>query len=887
MPHTTDVRAQPENPRPDAPPEAETETGRVLPLEELDRLLSPLRRTLAYALADGRENVDAVRYLEVNAKRWVQNALTLDLPHALRDLLASINGRLAGYDAAPEEGRRERLQAMNQTLTRLDAVLGLPLGSLHRPGQVGTPTRTEQTSKKASRAGSRARGKPERKRGRASAPSKAVKEGQRTAPTKGSAKAGPAALLRLGDVGFGGRNLADLGVAPEVLEPLAAHGVKTLADLLLLPPVGEEVVRPVHGAGREIPEGRAAVGGRVRSRWTLLKPDGTRTTRLLLHGAGPLEARWPGGASRAVLENLAPGTKTILVGAFRNTEAGGCLEDAETAVDWGTHAVHLAQYGVPGVSDRVLRQEMLGLLDGLQGIRDSLSPKTANEAGVAPLELALRCAHTAVSAKPEGRRRLAFDEALAVTLGLARSRAEGSRERGLSHAILHGLTSQTEQFHSLALADSQQAALEQVKRDLKSNRPMLRLLTGELGVGEGRVTTLAVIMVAESKSQVMCVSPDPVTAETRFLFMEPLLREMGLVARLIDDQPNRAQQDAVRRGEVHVVFGTSRLLEVGLQFRRLGLVIAAEPGATRATANHVARMRAPHPDTLVFTTTPTPTEALIRAYADHDLSVLEGMLARVPRSELVPGTERRATYDRVATRVAAGEQAWVLFPLVRGRDALDAREATRVKATLESQVFQGARVGLFHGAMGREERHRTYVDFQHRRYDVLVSTSLVEEGPPVPEATIAVIEQADRLSWDRITSIRAHVARARREASCSFILGDDPDPAGTARLEHLLAHHPFDADPEEGVGALSFPEDAPHPAFRWLRPKRDRRLVIAAHHLALNILSTDSSMRSAANSEVARACRFLWPRIMDTPCPIPEPPSGSSSRRRRRRRKRK
>jgi len=850
-------------------------SGGSIPLEQLDRLLSPLRRTLAYALADGRENVTSVRYLEVNATRWVQSALTLDLPHALRDLLATLIGRLSGYDAATEEGRSERLQAMSQTLTRLDAVLGLPLESPSKARPSGPTPRKKKPSKtgataarrKDGSAASRARVKPARKREQA---------------PKSSGP--PKTLHRLGDTGFEGRNLAELGVASELRERLGAHGVKTLLDLLLLPPVGEEVVRPVYGAGREIPEGRAAIGGRVQGRWTRLQPDGTRTTHLLLHGAGPLVACWPSGATPAMLEALAPGEKTILVGTYRKTDDGTCLEDAETAIDWGTHAVHLARYDVPGVPDRVLRQEILRLLEGLEAIRDPLTREMAEAADVVPLDQALRYAHTAGSAKPEGRRRLAFDEALTVTFGRAQPRAEGSRNRGLSHPILHGLASQTAQFHPLALADPQQAVLEEIKRDLKRGRPMLRLLTGELGIGQGRGTTLALIMVAESKAQVMCISPDPVSAETRFLFMEPLLKEMGLVGRLIDDQPNRAQQDAVRRGEVHVIFGTSRLLEAGLEFRRLGLVVAEEAGAYHTIADRVAQMRAPHPDTLVFTTTPTPTEALILAYADHDLSVLEGMLEHPPHSELLPASERRATYERVAAQIAAGEQAWVLFPLVRGRDALDAREATRVKATLESQVFQGARVGLFHGAMGREERYRTLVDFQHRRYDVLVSTSLIEEGPPVPEATVAVIEQADRLSSDRITRIRAHVARCRRQSTCLFILGDEPDPVGIARLERLLPRHPFDADPDE---AIPLPEDMPRPTYRWLAPNRHRRFVIAAHHLALRILTTDSGMRSAANIEVARACRMLWPRLVDSPCPIPQPPSAGGSRRKRRRRKRK
>ena len=262
----------------------------VLVLEALDRVLRPLRRVLVYALRDGGASV---QFFEANAGRWVRAAQQLDGPGAVREGLAAIAACLPGFDAVDAAERLARLRAMNQELGRIDATLGLPL--LERvaapvPSRPGDHA-PEGVDEGPGRFPLDAQGAPD---------DEEIDEDDESDDDDRDDEA--QRRLRLGDPSATGRAiglLADVGAHGAAL---AEEGVETVADLLLLPPVDEEVLR-LHGAGRELPEGRVAVGGRVRRRWTVLSA-GSRQTHVLLQGAGLLPATWQQGAPAWVLDRL-------------------------------------------------------------------------------------------------------------------------------------------------------------------------------------------------------------------------------------------------------------------------------------------------------------------------------------------------------------------------------------------------------------------------------------------------------------------------------------------------------------------------------------------------------------------------------------------------------
>jgi ATP-dependent DNA helicase RecG len=846
---------------------------------ELDRLLQPLRRVLAYALRDLEAHTPHLRYVEATAGRWLNAASQLELPEAVREWLAPMLACMQGFDAAPLEERQARLRSMYQDLARIDALYGFPL-----PARVRVPT-------------------PEKPREmeeflEEGAP---VPRAPVESPEVEDAEGAMERRFRLGDSASTGRPVTSLGVTEEEASLLADEGVETLADLLLLAPVGEEVVRPVHGAGLEIPRGRVAVGGRIHQRVTLLGSAGRRVRAVLL-GAGPLRVEWDAPFASSAY-GLTTGEKVVLVGELEVDASGSAmLRNPEVAASTG-HAVHLQAYGLEGLSDRSVRRWLSAALPELDKLRDTASSEQLATLRLPSLADAIRDVHLYGSARPDARRRLAFDEALLLQLGLATPRFQSGRERGIAHAILHGLSTRIGQMLEIQFDDSQQSALEDIKRDLRQGVPMVRLLTGQAGMSKMGVALLAAVAVADSKSQVVFLAPDATSAELRFLFLESVLREVGLVARLLTAEPTRSQRDAVRRGEVHVVFGTPEMLDHDIEFRRLGLIVAEERETFGRVSSKVAALRAPRPDLLLVAATPVPAAALLSTYADHDVSVVEKSPRWKVKSTVLPESQRAEAYRRVAEQFPSGRQAWIVFPMAPPRaggdaaegstqDVLDLRSARAVVHTLQTEIFPGRSVGLFHGGMSREERARAYEDFRHRRYDVMVATTPVEDGPPVGAATMMIVEQADRMSLVRLQRLRGHVACLQTEGECFFLTGQEPDEAGLARLE-LLERETDDWVVAEwdaqvrGLESLISRDGQGGARLRWLDPVRDRDLLVWGRDQAHAILEEDPTLRRGAHGDIARALRDRWDDLMAAPCPVPEPGGGAPSRKRRRRRKRK
>jgi ATP-dependent DNA helicase RecG len=861
------------------------EAGGVLDdLAAFDAALAPIRRAVAYGR---RRGVDGVRYLEVTLGRWLDRATRSPHPAAVDPMLGALRAALDGFDDLAADEKAGRLSDLYAAISTIDRLLSLPLPFVvstgagaaaaadeARPG-AGAPAAAAELPEPSGRSGRRGA-----RRVRPKAPEPAPPE-----PV-----AIPANAVRFSDEGLGGAFLSDLDAADEVIDALADAGLTRLGQILGRRPATEEIVEPVLGAGRLQAEGRQAVGGRIRRRWTVLRPDGSRASFAVLHGAGPLRVRWSAGAPDWLIDRMVPEQRAVLVGTVQVTADGlQELVDPELAVDDGRHAVRLARYGVPGVDDAAVRALVQQGLESVERLVDPLPAELVARRGLVPLADALALVHLKGDRARNGARRLAYDEALLAQIALLWSRFQGPRERGLSHGLLHRQAAAALQRSDVDLTDEQQDALEDIKRDLRAPVPMRRVLTGEVGVGKGLVALLSTLMVAENKNQVLVLAPDGATAEQRFAFTEPLLRELGFVGRLYLDAPTRSQQDAIKRGEVHVLFGTADLLERELEFRRLGLVVVGERDSFGGVVARVDALRAPSPDLLVITSTPVPAPVLFAAYPGFDLTVLRAASGREVASTVVPASERERVYLDAAEAVRRGEQVMVVFPMSRGADAIDLSDARRIVETLEQRVFVGARVRLFHGAMSRDERYTTWAGFRDRAIDVVLATTHFEAGPAVPGASLAIIEQADRMSLPRLHRVRGHLSSSRFDPRCVLITGEDPDAEGLVRVERFAGTaHGFEVAVHEleqrGLEAMISGEPADRPNLSWVDPVRDLDLLLQARSDARALLEEDPGLRRPTSAELARYVRARWSDLLATPCPIQG--GGAPGRRRRRRRRR-
>lgn len=848
----------------------------------LDAALSPVRRVVAFAL---RRGPSAVRYLGIVTSRWIDLASSSPCPPVASEYLEQMRRSVQDFDTLPEDQQQARLAEIHASLSALDRLLGLPL-PMERAKPAPDPEReSERPPERTSRRGKSGR------RGRRKSSSKKKRRTAKSAPAPSqSAPASEPPSVRWSDDSFGGGDIMDLDAPDTVLQALVAQGITRTGQLLGRRPIHFEVVHPILGAGRIQSSGRQAVGGRVRRRSTRLRPDGSRLGEVVLHGAGPTSARWTGGVPEWLMDRLEVGQRVVLVGDVQIDEGGmAVLHEPELSFDDGKHAARLAKYGIEGVDDVEVRALIAQCLEDADKLIDPLPPALRERRGLVGLGEALHQAHQRGDRSRAGSERLAYDESLLVHLGLLWSRFQGTRERGLSHGILHRLIGTADQQASVELTDEQQLALEDIKRDLRGSAPMRRVLTGEVGAGKGLVALLSTLIVAENKHQVLVVAPDRATAEQRYAFSEPLLRELGLVARLYVEPPSRSQLDAIKRGEVHVLYGTSDLLDPAIEFRRLGLVVAGERDTFGSIPAKVHALRSPSPDLLVITSTPIPSPVLLEAYPTFDLTVLRHYPGAPVPCEVIEPSERETAYDRASAVVREGGQVIIVFPMRRGADAIDAPEAMRIVATLQSRIFPEHRVRLFHGGMSREDRYQTWAAFRDRSIDVLLTTTHFEAGPAVCGARLVIVEQADRMSLSRLHRVRGHIAVADAPPQCLLITGEEPDEPGVLRVRRFAeSTHGFQVAVQEleqrGLGAMVAGEPGEPVRFSWLDPLGDLDSLLAARADARAILEDDSALRRGGSVEIARYLRARWPDLLPSPCPIQVHAGGGRRRRRRRRR---
>ncbi|MEQ1505036.1 MAG: hypothetical protein ABMB14_22575, partial [Myxococcota bacterium] len=323
------------------PPMAESEP--MLPLRELDRALAPIRRVVGYALQPGGSG--RVRYLGANLAPHAARALALDLPGALRESLAFVAAQLDGFDAAADDDRRERLSGMFAALTRIDALAGLPVPQVLRP--VHKVLQVDVAEPEPAPTGT------EPSPGRA-APS---------VPTTGPSVAAAGSVAATNpapddedddeDEDEGDEFAGDLGhplaeLVPDLAEAFAAASIETVRDLVLRRPAVAETLTPIHGAGREIPDGRAAAGGRIRASYTVYRGSAVAGRWSVVVGAGPLRVRWAEPAPEGWRE---VDRRVVVAGTYGD----GALLDAELA-SADDRGVRLASWGIPGVPDHRIRQ---------------------------------------------------------------------------------------------------------------------------------------------------------------------------------------------------------------------------------------------------------------------------------------------------------------------------------------------------------------------------------------------------------------------------------------------------------------------------------------------------------------------------------------------------
>jgi len=480
------------------------------------------------------------------------------------------------------------------------------------------------------------------------------------------------------------------------------------------------------------------------------------------------------------------------------------------------------------------------------------------------------------------RRRLAFEELLVLQLGLiAVRRHEEFARRAMALPGTGEVTDRVRESLPFTLTAEQQRVARQIARDLARERPMRRLLQGEVGAGKTVVAALACAQAVEAGAQAAILVPTETLAEQHLRTLDALLAPAGIAPVLITGNVPRAERErremAVATGTAQVVVGTQALLVGGVRFHRLGLVIVDEQHRfgveQRQALADQAGDGADAAHLLYMTATPIPRTLALTAYGDLRVSAIRG---RPPgRQDIatrwVREEQRDEAYEQVRAELRRGRQAYVICPMVTENEAgTAARSAVEEARRLAEGPFSAFRVGLAHGAQRPEDRRAAMAAFAAGDTDLLVATTVVEVGIDVPNATVMVIEDADRFGLAQLHQLRGRVGRGEHPGSC-LVFAEPGAEDGTRRLEALVQTNDgfrlADIDLDiRGEGSIMGLRQSGPTDLRFARLSRDRRSLAQARRIAKVALERDPRLEHPEHALLADAVRDAFPdmpRLLD------------------------
>jgi ATP-dependent DNA helicase RecG len=585
---------------------------------------------------------------------------------------------------------------------------------------------------------------------------------------------------------------------------------------------------------------------------------------------------------------LVPGQKLMCSGRVK--DAGGLLfpeihnpyfevMDAGDLSSLHTGRVVPIYRETQGLTSRVLRVLVDRVLSTSRGLDEDCVPESIRvRHGLIPKLHALRTVHfppsdsdltqynTGVS---PAHRRLAFEELLLLQLGLGARRRETERD-SLGIAFECSAQRLARFWTSLPFEPTaaQRRVIDEVCRDMNSSRPMNRLIHGDVGCGKTVVAAAAIWMAVGDGYQAAVMAPTELLAEQHYRQLSTVLGGLGMrVAVMTSELPRRDRRivlDRLANGEIDCVVGTHALLQPGVRFARFGLAVVDEQHKFGVLQrSHLVR-KGYHPDVLIMTATPIPRTLAITVYGDLDVSVIDEMPAgRIPiETRWYREVQRAAANEAIREALGKGRQVYVVAPRIDESDDGEIRSVAALAERLSGEC-PGARVGVLHGRLSRREKDAAMQAFLAGQLDVLVATTVVEVGIDVPNATVMLIEHADRFGLAQLHQLRGRVGRGAHASLCLLLSPDYVSDEARQRLDtmqetrdgFLIAERDLEM---RGPGEFLGTRQSGVPDLKVAKLTRDAGLVDLARREAFAVLDADPTLSAPKHALLRAALMRAW-----------------------------
>jgi ATP-dependent DNA helicase RecG len=591
------------------------------------------------------------------------------------------------------------------------------------------------------------------------------------------------------------------GVGPARAEMLETKGLVTVEDLLAYAPFRYEDRTNVKSIAQLAPGEMATVIAEVQSAHL----RGFRRRNLGLFEAifkdaskQRLLAKWFHGGY--LVDRFLPGVRVSLYGKVELDSYTGDLlimhpeheilvgddSDGDAAPDSSIHTGRIvAVYeGAGKVTTRALRSLMHRVLESIDPLEDHLPSSLRDRLKLLDLWTAIRALHFPApdsdlrmlnAYRTPAHWRLIFEEFFWLECGLSLKRSKARLQPGISFELNERVREKIKAMLPFKPTGAQKRVLGEIADDMKSPHPMSRLLQGDVGSGKTLVAAEAAVIAIENGYQAAVLAPTEILAAQHYIYFKNLFHKMGYVPVLLTGSSTAREKSQLKKlraeGLAHIGIGTHALIEEDVEWKNLGLAIVDEQHRFGVMQRLRLVSKARHPDVLVMTATPIPRTLALTIYGDLDISVIDEMPPgrRPIETKSVSDDRVESVYSFLKQQIAKGRQAYVVYPVIEESEAMKA--AQQMYQHLSQKVFPDIRVGLLHGKLKADEKETVMEQFRRGEVKILVSTTVIEVGVDVPNATVMVIEQAERFGLAQLHQLRGRVGRGAEQSYCILVTG--------------------------------------------------------------------------------------------------------------------
>ncbi len=696
------------------------------------------------------------------------------------------------------------------------------------------------------------------------------------------------------------------GVGPKRAALLEKIGIRTVEDALWYLPWRYEDRSIVSPIGQLSPGMKATICGTVtrsdlkrtpRRGLTLFEvtvEDETGAIQAVFFNQGYLEKLFKRDARLMLNGTVSAGRKGWTHLQMEGPQYELLGEESEAPIHVGR--IVPIYHETKGLTSRQIRAIVKGLLDQyLEGLKEVLPDGLRSRHRLPTIQAAIGAVHFPSTDTDRdalergltpGRRRLAFEEFFLLELALAlRQRSVKEEVKGFRFDIQTPLLDALRGRLRFRLTAAQERVLREITTDMAAPRPMNRLLQGDVGCGKTIVALHAMVIACGSGLQAALMVPTEILAEQHYLNMRDLLQPIGLKVVLLRSGGGAKARETVMRqiktGEAQMAVGTHALIQKGVSFAHLGLAVIDEQHKFGVLQRKTFLEKGYRPDVLVMTATPIPRTLAMTVYGDLDVSVIDALPAgRKPvRTWLFNDAQRRRAYQVLQDEVRAGRQCYIVYPLVEESEKVDLQAAIQAAERLQAKEFQGVRVGLLHGRMKTAEKEATMAAFKTGEIQILVATTVVEVGVDVPNATVMLVEHAERFGLAQLHQLRGRVGRGAQQSFCLLVtsrsygrirqrsFSEEAAPS-QQRLDALVKSSDGFVIAEEdlrirGPGEFFGVRQWGVPEFRAANLIRDGTLLEQARQEARTLLAADPALASPAHRAPREAMLRRWKAKLD------------------------